>query len=169
MLVRIAGALMLGVFIINVYIGIDDSNLSQLNSVHYLVNWVIAAADLVAAILLFVKPRSLALKSLGGIVWPLAYIATLFIDVETKLCLGTNTHCFPTTSDAYRYLILGSAAESWELWPYTIRLAIGLQIAILVLTVVSILLFRTEARNTMMKKQAPQPGMQRKDVSQSPP
>jgi hypothetical protein len=138
---RVGGILMLGIFGINVYIGRYDTNLSSLSPVHEQLNWVIAGADLLAAIFLLVKPGNLILKSLGGIVWPIFYIANLFIDVQTRLCLGAPAStCSPTVSDAYQYLILGSAAQEWDLWPYTIRLAIGLAIVILVLSLISLFL-----------------------------
>ena len=57
---------MLGVFSVNVYIGLYDTNLTQISPVHTELNWVIAAADLLAAIFLFVKPGNLIFKSLGG-------------------------------------------------------------------------------------------------------
>jgi len=72
---------MLGVFGVNVYIGLYDTNLTQISPIHAELNWVIAAADLIAAIFLFVKPGNLIFKSLGGIVWQIFYIANLFIDV----------------------------------------------------------------------------------------
>jgi hypothetical protein len=141
LLTRLGGILMLGVFGINVYIGRYDTNLSSLSPVHEQLNWVIAGADLLAAIFLLVKPGNLILKSLGGIVWPIFYIANLFIDVQTRLCLGAAAStCSPTVSDAYQYLILGSAAQEWDLWPYTIRLAIGLAVVILVLSLISLFL-----------------------------
>jgi hypothetical protein len=129
---------MLGVFGVNVYIDLYDTNLTQISPVHTELNWVIAAADVLAAIFLFVKPGNLIFKSLGGIVWPIFYIANLFIDVETRLCLGAaETTCSATVSDAYQYLILGSADQEWVLWPYTIRFAIGLVISVLILSLVS--------------------------------
>jgi len=142
-LARAAGVVMLGVFGINVYIGIYDTSLAQLSPTHAQLNWVIATADLIATVLLFVKPRSLIWKTLAGMVWPLAYVGSLFLDVETRLCLGASaTSCFPSTTDAYNYLILGSSGEEWVLWPYTIRLAIALAVLVLVLTVGS-LYFKT--------------------------
>jgi hypothetical protein len=141
-LARAAGAVMLSVFGINVYIGIYDTSLAQFSPMHAQLNWVIAAADLIAAVLLFVKPRRIW-KTLAGIVWPIAYVGSLFLDVETRLCLGASpTSCFPSTTDAYNYLILGSSAEQWVLWPYTIRFAIALAIVVQVLTASS-LYFRT--------------------------
>ena len=137
-LVRAGGIILLGVFGINLYIGLYDTNLSELSLLHSELNWLIAAADLIAAIILFVKPGSLIWKSLTGIVWPIVYVANLFVDVETRLCLGSSAStCSPTVSDAYKYLILGSAGEEWLLWPYTIRLAIVLVIAVLILTCIS--------------------------------
>lgn len=149
-LARVGGVLMLGIFVINVYIGLYDTNLAQISPVHQELNWVIAAADLIAALFLLVKPRNLVLKVLGGIVWPIAYVGSLFLDVETRMCLGAAAStCFPSVSDAYQYLILGSAGQEWVLWPYTIRLAIGLAAAVLVFSLAS-LFFRT----TKLKTQA---------------
>ena len=152
---------MLGVFAINIYIGVYDTNLAQLSPMHAQLNWVIAAADLVAAILLFIKPRSTIWRILAGIIWPIAYVGSLFLDVATRLCLGADpTSCFPTTTDAYNYLILGSASEQWVLWPFTIRLAIGLAVLVLVLTSVS-LYFRTQKKvvpeTSSMEEKNPKP------------
>jgi len=139
LLTRVGGVLMLGVFGVNVYIGLYDTNLTQISPVHAELNWIIAAADLLAAIFLFVKPGNSIFKSLGGLVWPIFYISNLFIDVETRLCLGAaETTCSATVSDAYQYLILGSTGQEWVLWPYTIRFAIGLAVAVLILSLVSL-------------------------------
>ena len=139
LLARTAGVAMLGVFAINVYVGVYDTNLAQLSPTHEQLNWVIAAADLVAAFVLFMKPKSTIWRALGGIVWPLAYVGSLFLDVETRLCLGASaTSCFPSTANAYNYLILGSSGEEWVLWPYTIRLAITLAVLTLILTGLSL-------------------------------
>lgn len=132
---------MLGVFGINVYIGLYDTNLSGVSPLHWDLNWLIAAVDLIAAVILLAKPGSAPWKSLAGIAWPIVYVANLFIDVETRLCLGNPASaCSPTVSDAYQYLILGSAGEEWVLWPYTIRLAIGLVILVLILASFSVYL-----------------------------
>jgi hypothetical protein len=130
---RGAGVSMLVVFGFNVYIALYDKTLSQLNSLHYSLNWLIVVIDLVAAIALVVRPHSLTWVSLGGIVWPLVYIIFLFVDVETLLCLGTYVSCWPSVGDAYDYLILGSRVEGWVLWPYTIRVVIILLIVVAVL------------------------------------
>jgi hypothetical protein len=136
---------MLGVFAINVYIGLYDANLSQLNPAHWDLNWLIAVADLVAATILLASPRSFVWKSLAGIMWPIAYVASMVLDVETRLCLGAQASaCSPTVSDAYQYLILGSAEQEWILWQYTIQLAIALVLLALILTLLSLYLRRKE-------------------------
>jgi len=141
LLARAGGAVMLGVLAINVYIGAYDANLSAVSPLHWDLNWVLAAVDLAAAAILLANPRGIVWKSLAGVVWPAVYVANLFIDVETRLCLGTPAStCSPTVSDAYQYLILGSANQDWDLWPYTIRLAIGLAILSLILVVLSLYL-----------------------------
>ncbi len=152
---------MLGVFGINVYIGRYDTNLIQISPVHAEVNWLIAAADLLAVLFLLAKPRNLIFKTLGGIVWPMLYVATLLIDVETKMCLGATANtCLPSVSDAYQYLILGSASQDWDLWPYTIRLAIALVVLTLVLSLVS-LNFRTpKVTEKAVPPSEPAPGTQ---------
>lgn len=151
-LTRIGGVLMLGVFGLNVYIGLYDTNLAQISPMHQQLNWVIAAADLIAALFLLVKPRTMIFKLLGGIVWPIFFVGSLFLDVETRLCLGAPSNtCLPSVNDAYQYLILGSAGQEWVLWPYTIRVAISLAVITLVLSLVS-LYFR---RKSMVRKQMP--------------
>lgn len=146
---------MLGVFAINLYIGLYDTNLTQISPVHTELNWIIAAADLLAALFLLVKPKNVALKVLGGIIWPITYIASLFVDVETKMCLGAAANtCLPNVSSAYQYLILGSASQDWVLWPYTIRLAISLAVIVFVLSVFS-LYFRASKKDN--EKTTPNP------------
>lgn len=138
---------MLGVFGINVYIGLYDTNLSQLSPLHWDLNWLIAAITLIATAVLLVKPGSTSWKSLAGIAWPIVYVANLFIDVETRLCLGNPASaCSPTISDAYQYLILGSAGEEWVLWPYTIRLAIAFVVLVLILASLSLYLRPTREK-----------------------
>jgi hypothetical protein len=145
-LARLGGVAMLGVLGINVYIGLYDTNLPQLSPLHWDLNWLIAAVDLIAALILIARPGNTSWKSLAGIAWPIVYVANLFIDVETRLCLGTPASaCSPTVSDAYQYLILGSAGEEWVLWPYTIRLAIALVVLALILVLLSLYL-RTSGR-----------------------
>jgi hypothetical protein len=168
LLARIGGVLMLGVFGINVYIGLYDTNLAQISPVHQQLNWVIAAADLIAALFLLVKPRSLIFKTLGGIIWPVLYIGSLFIDVETRLCLGAAAStCLPTVSDAYQYLILGSQAQEWVLWPYTIRLGIALAVLSLVLSLVSLYFRKPKVKENKMPP--PPQNMPPQDGSQNMP
>jgi hypothetical protein len=131
---------MLGVLGINVYIGLYDSSLQLVSPLHWDLNWLIAVIDLTAVVALLAKPGSTFWKSLAGIVWPIVYVANLFIDVETRLCLGMPASaCSPTVSDAYQYLILGNSTD-WVLWPYTIRLAIALAITALILSLLSLYL-----------------------------
>ena len=102
--------------------------------IHYYLNWAIAAVDLIAAGFLFVRARSRLWVILAGVVWPLVYFASLILDFETRLCLGSNINCWPSVADAYQYLILGSAAQGWTLWPYTIPLQIVLMSIAIVLS-----------------------------------
>ncbi len=155
MLSRIAGVLMLAVFGLNVYIGLYDRTLTQLNTVHYTLNWLIVVVDLVAAIVLLAMPRSISWVSLGGIVWPIVFIFFLFIDIETTLCLGTNFNCWPSITDAYDYLILGSSTEGWVLWPYTMRFVIALLIAVIILSIASLRLGSGEFKTQQSTTQKP--------------
>jgi hypothetical protein len=156
-LARIGGVLMLGVFGVNVYIGLYDTNLTQISPTHTQLNWMMAAADVIAALFLLVKPRSSIFKGLGGIVWPVVYVGSLFLDVETRLCLGASARtCLPTVSDAYKYLILGSASESWVLWPYTIRLAIALAVITFVLSLLSFNFRKSPSSSTKVQVTPPQ-------------
>ena len=81
---RIAGVLTLGVFAANVYIGLYDKVLQEVK-VHWYLDWVIAALSLVAAGLLLAKPLTRWTVVLGGVVWPVVYVASLGFDVYTKL------------------------------------------------------------------------------------
>ncbi|MDG6908474.1 MAG: hypothetical protein JRN20_22110 [Nitrososphaerota archaeon] len=142
LLSRLAGCLLLGGFVITVYIGLFDSNLFTYSILHYYLNWLIAAVDLLAMVLLFLKGRSTLWVPLAGIVWPLVYFASLVLDFETRLCLGSNLNCWPSVADAYQYLILGSTAQGWTLWPYTVPLQIALMSLAVVLSVVNVLAYR---------------------------
>ena len=131
---RAAASLMLCVFAINVYIGLYDTVLFKLDKLHYYLNWGIAAVDLTASVILIAFYSSQVLVSLAGLAWPVVYIVSLFLDVQTSLCAGTNyLNCWPSVTDAYKYLILGSRTEGWVLWPYTTRIAIALLLIIAVL------------------------------------
>lgn len=130
---------MFGGFVLTMYIGLYDSNLSTYSSIHYYLNWVIAAVDLLAVAFLFLKSTSKILALLAGVAWPLVYFASLVLDFETRLCLGSSLNCWPSVSDAYQYLILGSAAQGWTLWQYTVPLQLFLMGAAVVLSSLNLL------------------------------
>jgi hypothetical protein len=139
---RISGILMLGVFLINVYIGLFDTTLQQYNVAHLYLNWLMAVVDLIAAALLLAKPLERFLVGLSGVVWPIVYIASIAVDIETRLCLGSSC-LLSNTAAAYDYLILGYSSLGWVLWPYTMITAISLLSAILVISVAGIIEQRT--------------------------
>ncbi len=126
---RIAGVLTLGVFAASVYIGLYDKILQSVK-VHWYLDWVIAAASLVAAGLLLAKPLTLWTVVLGGIVWPIVYVASLGFDVYTKLCAGVSQkYCLSSRTAAFQYLILNNPkapGQGWTLFHYTVPLALGL-------------------------------------------
>lgn len=98
------------------------------------------------------------MKGLGGIVWPVLYIGTLLIDVETKMCLGAAAKtCLPSVSDAYQYLILGSASQDWVLWPYTIRLGIALAVIVFVLSILSLYFRKSTTKEQIVTPQSTNP------------
>lgn len=144
-LARSAGILVMVVAVFNIYIALYDTTLVHLNSLHHNLNWLIAAISILAAIFLLAKPSSKILVVFSGLAWPLLYILSLYLDFETKMCLGTNINCWPTVSDAYDYLILGSRLEGWALWPYTIRVVIVLLLLATILSTVH-LVRRSHAR-----------------------
>jgi len=125
---------MLGPFLANLYIGLYDKNLPTYSMSHYYLNWLIVVIDVVAALVLIFKPKNIFLVTMTGIVWPLVYFASLAIDVETLLCIGTGLNCWPSTTAAFQYLILGNAKQGWGLWPYTMELSIGLLVVIIALS-----------------------------------
>ena len=139
MLTRIAGILLILVFIVNVYLGLYDTTLKTYNMVHWDLNWLIAVASLVGAILLLVRPLSRPLVILAGVIWPIVYVLSLGVDVYTKLCAGApSTSCWPSHTAAFDYLILnesnipGATGYGWVLAPV-------MPIAILLLAIVFIL------------------------------
>ena len=134
----ISGVLLFGGFVITLYIGREDANLSTYSSLHYYLNWLIATVDLIAVGMLFVKARSKIWVLLAGVVWPLVYFASLVVDFETRLCLGSNINCWPSVSDAFQYLILGSQAQGWTLWTYTVPLQITLMSVAVILSAVNL-------------------------------
>ncbi|SRR5579875_241185 len=152
---RVGGILMLGVFAVNVYLGIYDTNLSQV-PLHWDLNWVIAAVTLIAAILLLAKPLNAPLVTLAGIVWPIVYVASLAVDVYTKMCLGAS-YCWPSRTAAFQYLILNNPnAEGggWKLFPYTIPIALGLLFVTFVLSIIVVAsIYRSRAVTTTTRMQ----------------
>ncbi|MDH2902307.1 MAG: hypothetical protein PXY39_15195, partial [archaeon] len=66
------------------------------------------------------------------------YLLSLEFDVQTELCFGTQVHCWPSVSDAYKYLILNERVEGWVLSPYTMRINIALLITAIVFTAMSL-------------------------------
>ncbi len=150
---------MLGVFVTNAYIGLDDHVLSDSNLAHYYFNWIIAAVDLIAAIFLFAKPQSVEWTALSGIVWPVVYLLSLAADVATSMCFGTptNASCLPTPSDAFRYLVLGDPLEGWALWRFTMPTAILLLILVVILSTLSISRLQKSKRRQEPQGQATAP------------
>ena len=140
---------MLGVFIINVYIGLGDKTLQQYNMTHLYLNWLIAVCDIIAVVFLFAIPRDTFLVLLAGVAWPIVYIGSLALDVATHLCLGGgNCTLWPTTQSAYDYLILGSANQGWVLWPYTMITAISLLVAVVIISSISLFEGRSKSTST---------------------
>jgi hypothetical protein len=136
---RVSAIFMIGVFIINIYIGLFDTTLQQFNVAHLYLNWLMAVVDIIAAVLLLAKPLERFLVVLGGVVWPIAYITSIAIDVETRLCLGSGSCLLPNPAAAYDYLILGNSSLGWVLWPYTIFTAISLLTTVLVVSSVGLI------------------------------
>jgi hypothetical protein len=141
-LARISGILLLGVFAVNIYLGLYDTNLKQFNPTHYDLNWLIAVVSLVAALLLILKPKSKIFLTLGGIIWPVVYVLSLGVDVETKLCSGApSTSCWPSHTAAFDYLILNysnipnAAGYGWKLAP-VMPVAIGLLAIVFILSLI---------------------------------
>ncbi len=148
LLSRIAGILMLGVFGVNVYIGLYDKVLAQAQPNHVYLNWVIAVLTLVGAGLLLAKP-TIRWVTLGGIVWPIIYVAGLAVDVLGKLCIGGDpTACWPTRRAAFDYLILNdpNPPAGWTLWQGTIPTALALLFIAWVLSIYFVVRERRMAR-----------------------
>ncbi len=144
---RMGAVLLMGVFFVNVYLGLYDTNLSQFQVLHYYLNFAIAAVTLVASLILFARPKNTLWLSLAGIVWPVLYVASLAVNVESRLCLGTGTNCFATVNDSYQYLILNSPSAGWKLFPFTIPLAITLLVATVGLSTFGIYSLKTKTKN----------------------
>jgi hypothetical protein len=141
-LIRGGGILLVGVFLVNVYLGLYDKVLSKYSPAHYDLNWVIALVTLVGAALLLFTPSSRPWVLLAGVVWPLVYIISLFVDASTKMCGGgPASSCFPSTSAAFDYLVLNEATISgapgygWAIAP-VIPVAIALLVVVIILSLV---------------------------------
>ena len=145
---RISGILLFGVFAVNLYLGLYDTNLRQFNPLHYDLNWLIAVVSLIAGILLLLRPKSKAWIMLGGVIWPLVYVVSLAVDVETKLCGGApSSSCWPSHTAAFDYLVLNyasipnAAGYGWKLAP-VMPIAIALLFVVFVLSLISLYLQR---------------------------
>lgn len=154
MLTRVAGILLIFVFLINVYLGLYDTNLKTLNIVHWDLNWLIAVASLVGAILLLVRPLSRPLVILAGVIWPIVYVLSLGTDVYTKLCAGAPaSSCWPSHTAAFDYLILnessiqGAAGYGWLLAP-VMPIAIILLALVFILSLISLNSMRRKTKVT---------------------
>jgi len=142
---RVSGILLLGVFAVNIYLGLYDTNLKQFNPTHYDLNWLIAIVSLVAGLLLILRPKSRTWLTLGGIIWPVVYVLSLGVDVETKLCSGAPaSSCWPSHTAAFDYLILNYASIpnvasyfGWKLAP-VMPVAIALLALVFILSLISV-------------------------------
>ena len=138
---------MLGVFALNVYIGLYDKFLSKYQPLHWELNWVIAAVDLVAAIVLIGLPKNIVLVSLGGIVWPIVYVISLGADVYTRLCAGgSQANCWPSKTDAFQYLIVNNpnvpGGYGWQLWTGTMPTILALLLITFVISIATVVSLR---------------------------
>jgi hypothetical protein len=178
--VYFAGATMFIVFVLNLYVGLVDQNLFVQNIVitpHYYFNWMITGIDIIASALLFFTRSKNRLLILSGVIWPVAYIGTIGVDIGTRLCLGApTTTCFPTVGSAASYLLFGTSSFlTATFWPYTFILIIIL----LMLTLSSTVLFllnqgmeprsltrqRVQVRTETIQKSEAQPSQQRSPVT----
>jgi hypothetical protein len=134
----LAGLALAGSFAISIYIGLYDTTLAQEDPFHHDINWALGIITLIAGIILIGRTKSTLLKMFSGIVWPVLYLLSLEFDVQTELCFGTQVHCWPSVSDAYKYLILNERVEGWVLSPYTMRINIALLVIAIVFTAMSL-------------------------------
>lgn len=146
-----AGVLTLGVFAINVYLGLYDESLSD-NAPHFYANWVIAAVRPVAALLLLLKSRSQGIISLAGILWPVLYTLALIGDVYTRMCAGVSAEsCCPSRTVAFDYLILneaninGASGWGWKLAP-VMPIDVALLVLIFLISVSAAVVIQRESR-----------------------
>lgn len=132
------------VFILNLYVGLADRNLFVQNIVitpHYYFNWMLTGLDISASALLFFAPFKNRLLILSGVIWPIAYIGTIGLDIGTRLCLlAPSSTCFPTVVSSASYLLLGTSSFlTATIWPYTFILIITLLVLTMASTVLSLL------------------------------
>lgn len=140
---RIGGAAMLLAALFIIYIGAYDKNLSQFEPLHWDFNWLMAVATIVAGALLIVIPRNKIMVALSGVVWPIVYVASLGVDVVTRLCIGgASANCWPSKSDAFQYLILNNPnignGYGWQLWTGTMPTIIFLMAVAFVLSILTL-------------------------------
>jgi hypothetical protein len=153
LLIYAAGSLMFVIFALNLYVGLVDRNLfippNTVVTPHYYLNWAITIVDAVSAAVLFVKPTRNQLVALSGIIWPLVYIGSIAIDIESKLCIGAAaSSCFPTISDAENYLLFGnSSLLVVYFWQYTFALILILLTIVVALS--SLGLYISNKRSTI--------------------
>jgi hypothetical protein len=170
-LARVAGILLLVPFALTVYIGLDDKNLYNYQITHWYINWVFAAAFLVAAILLLAFPRRISLVALGGVAWPILYAIALVVDVETKLCIGgIQANCWPSKSAAFQYLILNNpnvaGGYGWLLWTGTMPTILAFTALAFILSLISIFMLH---KRSAKSKTMPSPTVSPSGSSTIPP
>jgi hypothetical protein len=152
-----AGASMFGAFAITAYIGLYDTTLAQEDPLHHELTWGLGIITLIAGIILILKPRSLVWRVITGVVWPSLYLLSLGFDVQTKLCFGTNVHCWPSVPDSYDYLILNERVEGWVLSPYTSRTLIGFLLVTIFLVAASIFISMRSPHQASKRRAAESP------------
>jgi hypothetical protein len=143
-----------------VYLGLYDTNLKMV-MLHYDLNWVIAVGSLVGAVFLLLKPTSMVLVTLGGIIWPILYAISLGVDVGTKMCLGVPaTNCEPSRTAAFYYLILNYAninipnSYGWVVAP-VIPIAILLLAIVFIISLISLNSMRKNRRKMVTPAMGP--------------
>ena len=150
----IAGLLMFGVFAVNAYIGLKDGNLADYSPLHLELNWLMAAVDVVAGVVLIVARNSIRWVSLSGIVWPAVYFLSLAVDIMTDLCLGGGS-CWASPTAAFKYLILGDSG--WLLWKYTMLTGITLLVIVVALSLVTVMALRYRSKQVLEKSKSRNP------------
>ncbi len=159
---RISGVLLIGVFAINAYIGADDKIL-QSAPPHLYTNWALAAISLVAALLLFLKPKNMIMIGIAGVIWPILYVGSLAFDVATTLCFGlSNSFCWSSKTTAFDYLILNETnipgQQGWTLVQGVVPIAIVLLFVAFILSLYSIFQIRKQKKMQMGPPQPPVTG-----------